>query len=177
MVKRNGETPGKETDVKANPKKKQNAKANPKKKQNAKAAPKPTEAELRVSPAKEAKLKAERVEAIRGAMIQGKSVTTIYREFGAGAEKVLKEIFDGIKIQDPQCATKIAVERLAYLSEKLMPKAEEGGEVAINAVVKIMQVQQQFILGYAHRKKEAAETGESMIIKLRERDNKEKPKP
>jgi hypothetical protein len=97
-------------------------------------------------------------EKIRTMIIEGASHADIVRSIGEGAAELIESVIKEIVVPDPESATKIGHERLAYLSRQLMPKAETGNEVAINAVVKIIQVQQQLIFGLSELKRsEAAE--------------------
>jgi hypothetical protein len=81
-------------------------------------------------------------------LLSGASERTMRVKLGVDADIAIAAVLNDIRVSDIETTTKINMERLSNLMTGLMPKAEKGNEVAINAVIKIMQVQQQLILAY-----------------------------
>ena len=94
-----------------------------------------------------AKEKAAKAKALT-MLLNGASPRSIKELLGADADTAIEAVLGDIAVTSVESTTKLNVERLSYLATCLMPKAKKGNEVAINAVVKIMQVQQQLVLAY-----------------------------
>jgi hypothetical protein len=82
-------------------------------------------------------------------LITGKSLAAIRSEIGEGADAAVQAVMKEIVVPSASEATKMNVERLSHLAASLMPKAEKGDEVAINAVVKIFRTQLDMIIALA----------------------------
>jgi len=110
-------------------------------------------------------------------LIVGASISQIRAAIGDGADKAIEMAKTKVQIQSAEDITRWSIERLSYLTAKLMAAASTGDDKAIRSVLQITTTQQKLALDFETYRTDAEE--ETTLDRFRreheERRKKNKP--